>query len=80
MKNMLLVPIEKTQEMVDRLDVLKGNSSHYTQPIFPCNPPDYPYVLFFLDDNPGLSSVLTLSELESRLEVIPDQFKPPLPE
>ncbi len=60
---------------LDAIVVGTPGTAHYTSPISPLNPRDYPYRLLALDDR--AETVLTPEEWASRLTDIPVQFLRP---
>lgn len=74
----LLVPIDQSDAMMARLDVLKGPppTEHYTDPVQSWIS-TYPFVLFPV--GPEAQSVLTPEEWGARLSDMPVEFRKPRP-
>lgn len=79
MRFYLLVSRDIVPQIIERLDPLRGGSAeHYTAPILPINPPDYPFVLLPIDSR--AESLLSADEWASRLESRPPEFSLPVPQ
>ena len=79
--NYLILATDKIKNISDRLDVIisgQVGTTHYTEPIYPVNPPEYPYVLLPIDER--AKSVLTEEEWNNRLTEMPSEFITPIAE